>query len=65
MRRMTRRLPGYALAVALLGAIAGCSDDNGSTPATLDPPTGVTVTQTSAHPRPPCRGPRRPAPPAT
>lgn len=48
MRRSTRTVPGWALAIAATGLLAACSDSNGgSGPNTLQPPTGVAVTQTS------------------
>ncbi len=49
MKRTSRTLHGWVLAIAAAGLLAACSDDNnGGGPNTLDPPTGITVTQTSS-----------------
>jgi hypothetical protein len=47
MRRSTRTLLGWAVAIAVAGGLTACSDNNGSGPTTLQPPSWVTVTQTS------------------
>ncbi|HKT59686.1 MAG TPA: hypothetical protein VJQ46_06520 [Gemmatimonadales bacterium] len=47
MRRSTRTLHGWAVAVAATGVLAACGSDSGSSPTTLQPPSGVAVTQTS------------------
>ena len=41
-----RSIAGWVLAAAI--TLAGCSDDNNSTPTTLQPPTNLTVTQSAA-----------------
>ena len=48
MRRSSLSLHGWVLATAAAGLLAGCSDNNnGGGPSGLQPPAGVTVTQTS------------------
>lgn len=49
MTRSTRMLHGWVLTVAAAGLLGACSDNNngGSGPTALEPPTGITVTQTS------------------
>ena len=50
MRRSTRMLQGWVMAIAAAGLLAACSDDNndgGGGPTTLEAPTGVAVAQTS------------------